>query len=56
MSCNFTHIYCHNCKSINQSVTDSVFYEDVTGNYAGKDICCSKCLLVLATVYIRNDV
>ena len=56
MQHSFTHIYCDNCKKITECVSDDKLYEDTSGNYAGGDICCAVCFLVLATVYIRNDV
>lgn len=56
MQSNFTHIYCDNCKKITECMADDKFYNDTSGDYAGGDLCCAECFLVIATVYIRNDV
>lgn len=48
---NFTHIYCDNCRAITESVFDSILIEDVSGKFAGGDICCAACHFVIATLY-----
>ena len=56
MQHSFTHIYCDNCKKITECNADDKLYEDTSGNYVGGDLCCAACFLVIATVYIRNDI
>lgn len=56
MQHNFTHIYCENCKKITECRADDKLYEDTSGQYIGGDLCCAVCFLVIATVYVRNDV
>jgi hypothetical protein len=56
MQHSFTHIYCDNCKKITECVSDDKLYEDTSGKFAGGDICCASCFLVIATVYILNAV
>lgn len=56
MQHNFTHIYCENCKEIKPCRSDDKLYDDTSGKYAGGDLCCAECFIVIATVYVRNDV
>jgi len=48
---NIEYAWCNNCEEIQPVIVDKDGTLDVGWKYSGRDICCSVCSSIIATIY-----
>ena len=55
MTCYITHAYCDECMEIVKVDIDPNETANSSMEYVGRDIVCSECRIIIATIFRKND-